>query len=42
MASVPRPTPLESGGKSANFVLPDTDVSSATNGVIAGIFAAAG
>jgi acyl-CoA reductase-like NAD-dependent aldehyde dehydrogenase len=37
-----KPTILELGGKSANIIFPDADVSSALNGVIAGIFAAAG
>ena len=37
-----KPTILELGGKSANIIFPDADVSSAVNGVIAGIFAAAG
>ena len=37
-----KPTILELGGKSANIIFPDSDVSSAANGVIAGIFAAAG
>ncbi len=37
-----KPTILELGGKSANIVFPDADLESATNGVIAGIFAAAG
>jgi acyl-CoA reductase-like NAD-dependent aldehyde dehydrogenase len=37
-----KPTILELGGKSANIVFPDADVDSATNGIIAGIFAAAG
>jgi (Z)-2-((N-methylformamido)methylene)-5-hydroxybutyrolactone dehydrogenase len=35
-------TILELGGKSANIIFPDADVPSAVNGVIAGIFAAAG
>ena len=39
----PKPTVLELGGKSANIVFPDVrDVASVANGVIAGIFAAAG
>lgn len=33
---------LELGGKSAQVVLPDADLEAATNGVIAGIFAASG
>jgi (Z)-2-((N-methylformamido)methylene)-5-hydroxybutyrolactone dehydrogenase len=37
-----KPTVLELGGKSANIVFPDADVASAANGVIAGIYAAAG
>lgn len=37
-----KPTILELGGKSANIVFPDADLASATNGIIAGIFAAAG
>jgi aldehyde dehydrogenase (NAD+) len=37
-----KPTIMELGGKSANIVFPDADVASATNGIIAGIFAAAG
>ncbi len=37
-----KPVILELGGKSANIIFPDADVSSAVNGVIAGIFAAAG
>lgn len=41
-AELLKPTILELGGKSANIVFPDADVGSATNGVIAGIFAAAG
>ena len=42
-ASAPKPTVLELGGKSANIVFPDVrDVASVANGVIAGIFAAAG
>jgi aldehyde dehydrogenase (NAD+) len=42
-ASAPKPTVLELGGKSANIVFPDVrDVPSIANGVIAGIFAAAG
>ncbi|GLZ49874.1 aldehyde dehydrogenase [Actinomycetospora sp. NBRC 106375] len=35
-------TVLELGGKSANIVFPDVDVDKVVNGVIAGIFAAAG
>ena len=42
-AEGPKPTVLELGGKSANIVFPDVrDVASVANGVIAGIFAAAG
>lgn len=41
-AETVKPTIMELGGKSANIVFPDTDVASATNGIIAGIFAAAG
>ena len=42
-AGAPKPTVLELGGKSANIVFPDVrDVGSVANGVIAGIFAAAG
>ena len=42
-ANAPKPTVLELGGKSANIVFPDVrDVGSVANGVIAGIFAAAG
>ncbi|MGH2636045.1 MAG: aldehyde dehydrogenase family protein [Actinomycetota bacterium] len=42
-AGAPKPTLLELGGKSANIVFPDVrDVASVANGVIAGIFAAAG
>jgi (Z)-2-((N-methylformamido)methylene)-5-hydroxybutyrolactone dehydrogenase len=37
-----KPTILELGGKSANIIFPDADIPSAVNGVIAGIFAAAG
>jgi (Z)-2-((N-methylformamido)methylene)-5-hydroxybutyrolactone dehydrogenase len=37
-----KPTILELGGKSANIVFPDADLDSAVNGIIAGIFAAAG
>ena len=37
-----KPTVLELGGKSANIVFPDADVESAVNGIIAGVFAAAG
>src|SRR5690606_10494264 len=33
---------LELGGKSANIVFPDTDLEEAANGIMAGIFAAAG
>ena len=36
------PTVLELGGKSANIIFPDADLTSAVNGVMAGIFAAAG
>jgi acyl-CoA reductase-like NAD-dependent aldehyde dehydrogenase len=35
-------TTLELGGKSANIVFPDADLDAAANGIIAGIFAAAG
>jgi aldehyde dehydrogenase (NAD+) len=41
-AHLVKPTILELGGKSANIVFPDADVESAVNGIIAGIFAAAG
>jgi aldehyde dehydrogenase (NAD+) len=42
-AGAPKPTVLELGGKSANIVFPDVrDLRSVANGVIAGIFAAAG
>jgi acyl-CoA reductase-like NAD-dependent aldehyde dehydrogenase len=42
-AEAPKPTVLELGGKSANIIFGDvTDVDSVANGVIAGIFAAAG
>jgi aldehyde dehydrogenase (NAD+) len=42
-AAGPKPSLLELGGKSANIVFPDVkDVASVANGVIAGIFAAAG
>lgn len=37
-----KPMILELGGKSANIVFPDADIDSAVNGIIAGIFAAAG
>jgi len=37
-----KPTTLELGGKSANIFFDDVDVPSVVNGVIAGIFAAAG
>lgn len=37
-----KPTIMELGGKSANIVFPDSDVASVANGIIAGIFAAAG
>jgi aldehyde dehydrogenase (NAD+) len=37
-----KPTIMELGGKSANIVFPDADGASAVNGIIAGIFAAAG
>lgn len=37
-----KPTILELGGKSANIIFPDADLDSAVNGIIAGIFAAAG
>ncbi|CAJ62055.1 MULTISPECIES: aldehyde dehydrogenase [Frankia] len=36
------PVTLELGGKSANIVFPDADLAAASNGLIAGIFAAAG
>lgn len=36
------PVTLELGGKSANIVFPDADFEAATNGLIAGIFAASG
>ncbi|WP_371541543.1 aldehyde dehydrogenase [Streptomyces sp. NBC_00554] len=36
------PATLELGGKSANIVFPDADMEAAANGLIAGIFAAAG
>jgi acyl-CoA reductase-like NAD-dependent aldehyde dehydrogenase len=36
------PSTLELGGKSANIVFPDADLEAAANGLIAGIFAAAG
>jgi acyl-CoA reductase-like NAD-dependent aldehyde dehydrogenase len=36
------PVTLELGGKSANIVFPDADLDAASNGLIAGIFAAAG
>jgi acyl-CoA reductase-like NAD-dependent aldehyde dehydrogenase len=36
------PVSLELGGKSANIVFPDADVHAAVNGLIAGVFAAAG
>jgi (Z)-2-((N-methylformamido)methylene)-5-hydroxybutyrolactone dehydrogenase len=41
-ASALTPAVLELGGKSANIVFADADLTSARNGVIAGIFAAAG
>lgn len=42
-ALAPKPVVLELGGKSANIVFPDVlDLASVANGVIAGIFAAAG
>jgi aldehyde dehydrogenase (NAD+) len=37
-----KPTLLELGGKSANIVFADADVESAVNGIVGGIFAAAG
>ncbi len=37
-----KPTILELGGKSANIVFPDADMTSVTNGIMAGIFAASG
>jgi (Z)-2-((N-methylformamido)methylene)-5-hydroxybutyrolactone dehydrogenase len=36
------PATLELGGKSANIVFPDADLDAAANGLVAGIFAAAG
>jgi aldehyde dehydrogenase (NAD+) len=36
------PVTLELGGKSANIVFPDADLDAAANGLVAGIFAAAG
>jgi acyl-CoA reductase-like NAD-dependent aldehyde dehydrogenase len=36
------PATLELGGKSANIVFPDADLTAAANGLVAGIFAAAG
>lgn len=36
------PVTLELGGKSANIVFPDADLAAAVNGLVAGIFAAAG
>ncbi|MFG3022357.1 aldehyde dehydrogenase [Streptomyces sp. NPDC048254] len=36
------PATLELGGKSANIVFPDADLEAAANGLVAGIFAAAG
>jgi acyl-CoA reductase-like NAD-dependent aldehyde dehydrogenase len=36
------PVTLELGGKSANIVFPDADLAAAANGLVAGIFAAAG
>jgi acyl-CoA reductase-like NAD-dependent aldehyde dehydrogenase len=36
------PVTLELGGKSANIVFPDADIEAAANGLVAGIFAAAG
>jgi len=36
------PVSLELGGKSANIVFPDADLAAAANGLVAGIFAAAG
>jgi aldehyde dehydrogenase (NAD+) len=36
------PASLELGGKSANIVFPDADLAAAANGLVAGIFAAAG
>lgn len=41
-ADLVKPTIFELGGKSANIVFSDAEVASAANGVIAGIFAAAG
>lgn len=41
-SEAPKPVILELGGKSANIVFPDADVDSAVNGILAGIFAAAG
>lgn len=37
-----KPTILELGGKSANIIFDDADLDSAPNGIVAGIFAAAG
>jgi aldehyde dehydrogenase (NAD+) len=37
-----KPAILELGGKSANIIFPDAGIASAVNGIIAGIFAAAG
>lgn len=37
-----KPTVFELGGKSANIVFPDAEIVSAVNGIMAGIFAAAG
>jgi (Z)-2-((N-methylformamido)methylene)-5-hydroxybutyrolactone dehydrogenase len=37
-----KPVTLELGGKSANIVFADADLDAATNGVVAGIFAASG
>jgi acyl-CoA reductase-like NAD-dependent aldehyde dehydrogenase len=42
-ARAPKPTVLELGGKAANIVFPDApDLASVANGIVAGIFAAAG
>src|SRR5690606_28138753 len=37
-----KPTVFELGGKSANLVFADAEIASAVNGIMAGIFAAAG
>jgi aldehyde dehydrogenase (NAD+) len=41
-AEMVKPTIMELGGKSANIVFSDADLGSVSNGIIAGIFAAAG